>query len=168
MIRFYLVCLPYWIFVDYIFCAAYLAANNLRRISTTYLRGYWKGSENGRVVTIDQTGTGNKKKKFKNCNCQQFNQYQWKGCFNLIWPQTTKHKKTTAWVDWNPYSGLGRLQKCGRIKSVNWMQTFTSFNNLVSMTKHNILPVQSMSINSQIMSSNPAQYTSYAIRAYHH
>ena len=34
------------------FCAAYLPANNLRRISTTYLRGYWKGSENGRVVTI--------------------------------------------------------------------------------------------------------------------
>jgi hypothetical protein len=31
------------------FCAAYLPANNLRRISTTYLRGYWKGSENGRV-----------------------------------------------------------------------------------------------------------------------
>jgi uncharacterized protein YPO0396 len=51
--------------VDYIFCAAYLAANNLRRISTTYLRGYWKGSENGRVVTIDQTGTGNKKKSSK-------------------------------------------------------------------------------------------------------
>jgi len=55
------------------FCAAYLAANNLKRISTTYLRGYWKGSENGRVVTIDQTGTDNKKKK---CNGQQFNQYQ--------------------------------------------------------------------------------------------
>jgi hypothetical protein len=34
------------------FCAAYLPANNLRRISTIYLRGYWKGSENGRVVTI--------------------------------------------------------------------------------------------------------------------
>ena len=35
-------------------CAAYLPAKNLRRISTTYLqvRGYWKGSENGRVVTI--------------------------------------------------------------------------------------------------------------------
>jgi len=48
------------------------------------------------------------------------------------------------------------------------MQTFTSFNNLVSMTKHNILPVQSMSINSQIMTSNPTPYTSYAIRAYHH
>jgi hypothetical protein len=36
------------------FCAAYLPANNLRRISTIYLRGYWKGSENGRVVTIDK------------------------------------------------------------------------------------------------------------------
>ena len=35
------------------FCAAYLPANNLRKISTTYLRGYWKGSENGRVVTIE-------------------------------------------------------------------------------------------------------------------
>ena len=34
------------------FCAAYFPANNLKRISTTYLRGYWKGSENGRVVTI--------------------------------------------------------------------------------------------------------------------
>jgi len=34
------------------FCAAYLPANNLRRIYTTYLQGYWKGSENGRVVTI--------------------------------------------------------------------------------------------------------------------
>ena len=34
------------------FCAAYLPANNLRRMSTIYLRGYWKGSENGRVVTI--------------------------------------------------------------------------------------------------------------------
>jgi len=34
------------------FCAAYIPANNLRRISTIYLRGYWKGSENGRVVTI--------------------------------------------------------------------------------------------------------------------
>jgi hypothetical protein len=33
-------------------CAAYLPTNNLRRISTIYLRGYWKGSENGRVVTI--------------------------------------------------------------------------------------------------------------------
>jgi hypothetical protein len=33
-------------------CAAYLPANNLRRISTTYLRSYWKGSENGRLVTI--------------------------------------------------------------------------------------------------------------------
>jgi len=34
------------------FCAAYFPENNLRRISTTYLRGYWKGSENVRVVTI--------------------------------------------------------------------------------------------------------------------
>jgi len=34
------------------FCAAYLPANNLRRMYITYLRGYWKGSENGRVVTI--------------------------------------------------------------------------------------------------------------------
>ena len=51
MIRFYLVCLPYWIFVDYVF--AYLPANNLRRISTMYVRGYLQGSENGRVVTID-------------------------------------------------------------------------------------------------------------------
>jgi len=34
------------------FCAAYLPANYLRRISTIYLRGYCKGSENGRVVTI--------------------------------------------------------------------------------------------------------------------
>jgi hypothetical protein len=34
-------------------CAAYLPANNLRRIFTIYLRGYWKGSENGRVVTIE-------------------------------------------------------------------------------------------------------------------
>jgi hypothetical protein len=34
------------------FCAAYPPANNLRIISTTYLRGYWKGSDNGRVVTI--------------------------------------------------------------------------------------------------------------------
>ena len=33
-------------------CAAYLPANNLRRISTIYVRGYWKGSENGRVFTI--------------------------------------------------------------------------------------------------------------------
>jgi hypothetical protein len=34
------------------FCAAYLPANNLRRISTIYLQGYWMGSENGQVVTI--------------------------------------------------------------------------------------------------------------------
>ena len=34
------------------FCAAYLPANNLRRISTIYLRGYWKGNENDRLVTI--------------------------------------------------------------------------------------------------------------------
>ena len=31
----------------------YLPANNLRRISTMYVRGYLQGSENGRVVTID-------------------------------------------------------------------------------------------------------------------
>ena len=51
MIRFYLVCLPYWIFVDYIFVRlnlTYLPANNLRRISTMYVRGYLQGSENGR------------------------------------------------------------------------------------------------------------------------
>jgi hypothetical protein len=30
----------------------YLPANNLRRISTMYVRGYLQGSENGRVVTI--------------------------------------------------------------------------------------------------------------------
>ena len=56
MIRFYLVCLPYWIFVDYIFVQlnlTYLPANNLRRISTMYVRGYLQGSENGRVATID-------------------------------------------------------------------------------------------------------------------
>ena len=56
MIRFYLVCLPYWIFVDYIFVRlnlTYLPANNLRRISTMYVRSYLQGSENGRVVTID-------------------------------------------------------------------------------------------------------------------
>jgi hypothetical protein len=29
-----------------------LPANNLRRISTMYVRGYLQGSENGRVVTI--------------------------------------------------------------------------------------------------------------------
>ena len=55
MIRFYLVCLPYWIFVDYIFVRlslTYLPANNLRRISTIYIRVYLQGSENGRVVTI--------------------------------------------------------------------------------------------------------------------
>ena len=37
------------------FCAlnlTYLPANNLRRISTMYVRGYLQGSENGRVVTI--------------------------------------------------------------------------------------------------------------------
>ena len=34
------------------FCAAYLPANNLRRISTTYSRGYWEGSENGQVAMI--------------------------------------------------------------------------------------------------------------------
>ena len=50
MIRFYLVCFPYWIFVDYIFVRlnlTYLPANNLRRISTMYVRGYLQGSENG-------------------------------------------------------------------------------------------------------------------------
>jgi hypothetical protein len=40
-------------FRELYFCAAYLPTNNLRRISTIYLRGYWKGSENGRVVTIE-------------------------------------------------------------------------------------------------------------------
>ena len=38
------------------FCAAYFnltSANNLRRISTMYVRGYLQGSENGRIVTID-------------------------------------------------------------------------------------------------------------------
>ena len=35
-----------------IFLCAYLPENNLRRIATTYLRGYWKASENDRVVTI--------------------------------------------------------------------------------------------------------------------
>ena len=30
----------------------FCAANNLRRISTMYVRGYLQGSENGRVVTI--------------------------------------------------------------------------------------------------------------------
>ena len=39
-------------FRELYFCTAYLLANNLKRISTIYLRGYWKGSENGRVVTI--------------------------------------------------------------------------------------------------------------------
>jgi hypothetical protein len=29
-----------------------IPANNLRRISTMYVRGYLQGSENGRVVTI--------------------------------------------------------------------------------------------------------------------
>ena len=28
-------------------------ANNLRRISTMYVRGYLQGNENGRVVTVD-------------------------------------------------------------------------------------------------------------------
>ena len=54
MIRHYLVCLPYWIFVDYIFVRlslTYLPANNLRRISTMYVRGYLQGREKGRVVT---------------------------------------------------------------------------------------------------------------------
>jgi hypothetical protein len=43
------------IFVDYIFVRlnlTQLPANNLRRISTMYVRGYLQGSENGRVVTI--------------------------------------------------------------------------------------------------------------------
>jgi hypothetical protein len=42
--------------VDYIFVRpnlTYLPANNLRRISTMYIRGYLQGSENGRVVTIE-------------------------------------------------------------------------------------------------------------------
>jgi hypothetical protein len=34
------------------------SGNNLRRISTMYVRGYLQGSENGRVVTIgDISGT---------------------------------------------------------------------------------------------------------------
>ena len=53
MIRFYLVCLPYWIFVDYILVRLNLTScKNLRRISTMYIQGYLQGSENGRVVTI--------------------------------------------------------------------------------------------------------------------
>jgi hypothetical protein len=32
-----------------------LGGDNLRRISTMYVRGYLQGSENGRVVTIDFT-----------------------------------------------------------------------------------------------------------------
>ena len=48
MIRFYLVCLPYWIFAR--LNLTYLPANNLRRISTMYVQGYLQGSENGRVV----------------------------------------------------------------------------------------------------------------------
>jgi hypothetical protein len=42
--------------VDYIFVRlnlTLLPANNLRRISTMYVRGYLLGSENGLVVTID-------------------------------------------------------------------------------------------------------------------
>ena len=39
--------------MDYIFVR--VISNNLRRISTKYLRGYWKGSENDRVVTIEST-----------------------------------------------------------------------------------------------------------------
>ena len=39
-------------FRELYFCVAYLPANNVRRMATTYLRGYWKGSDNGRVVTI--------------------------------------------------------------------------------------------------------------------
>ena len=35
------------------------------------------------------------------------------------------------------------------------MPTFTPFNNLVSMTKHIILPVQSVSVTSKAVSSNP-------------
>jgi hypothetical protein len=31
--------------------------NNLRRISTMYVRGYLQGSENGRVVTIGLAGS---------------------------------------------------------------------------------------------------------------
>jgi hypothetical protein len=59
MIIFYLVCLPCWIFVDYIFVRfnlTYLPANNLRRISTMYVRGYLQGSENDRVATIATNG----------------------------------------------------------------------------------------------------------------
>jgi hypothetical protein len=54
MIRFYLiVCLPYWIFVDYIFVQLNFQETILEElISTIYVRGYLQGSENGRVVTI--------------------------------------------------------------------------------------------------------------------
>ena len=45
--------------MDYIFVRLnliYLPANNLRRISALYVRGYLQGSENGRVVTIVASG----------------------------------------------------------------------------------------------------------------
>jgi hypothetical protein len=35
----------------------YLPANNLRRISTMYVRGYLQGSENVRVATIGSNGS---------------------------------------------------------------------------------------------------------------
>ena len=41
--------------MDYIFVRlnlTYLPANNLRRISTMYVRGYLQGSENGRTVAL--------------------------------------------------------------------------------------------------------------------
>jgi hypothetical protein len=47
-------------------CAAYLPANNLKRISTIYLQGYWKGSENGRVVTIETMSCGDSHLEFNN------------------------------------------------------------------------------------------------------
>ena len=49
MIRFYLVCLPYWIFVDYIFVRLNLTYG---KQFTMYVQGYLQGSKNGRVVTI--------------------------------------------------------------------------------------------------------------------
>jgi hypothetical protein len=38
--------------VDVLFSHSISPANNLRRISTMYVRGYLQGIENGRVVTI--------------------------------------------------------------------------------------------------------------------
>ena len=52
MIRFYFKYVLHIGFSWTIFCAAYLPANNLRRIPTIYVRGYLQGNENGRVVTI--------------------------------------------------------------------------------------------------------------------